>query len=241
MRKLLQLTLFLLVGGLLSCAQESKHMALLSPSEFDSKLKSKTDPQLIDVRTPEEFEQGHLTSARNVDFNESDFEKKIEGLDKKKPVFVYCYVGGRSGQAASLLLKKGFSEIYDLKGGYKKWVEEKKPTEGTQMVADHSGMTVEGFEKVLASYDWVLVDFNAPWCPPCRKMAPYMEKLESKFDGKLHLLTLNADENKIMTQHLTVDELPTLILFNKKNRTFTHIGYIPENDLISNIKAAMKK
>lgn len=74
--------------------------------------------QLIDVRTPKEFEQGHIEGAKLINFYSESFKEEIQQLDKATPVYLYCRSGGRSGKASKLLVELGFKEIYDLKGGY---------------------------------------------------------------------------------------------------------------------------
>lgn len=77
----------------------------------------------IDVRTATEFRGGHIKNAKNIDFfNASNFKKSFEKMDKDKPVFIYCRSGARSQKAARKLVDMGFSNIYDLKGGYISWV-----------------------------------------------------------------------------------------------------------------------
>lgn len=73
---------------------------------------------LLDVRTPFEFNEGHIENAKNIDFSVSTFEQEIEKLDKDQPVFLYCAIGVRSAKAASLMRKKGFKHVFDLDGGY---------------------------------------------------------------------------------------------------------------------------
>jgi len=77
--------------------------------------------QLVDVRTPGEYKQGHLPNALNIDFLDSNFEAKIQQLDKTKPVIVYCQRGSRSAKCASQLIANGFVKIYDLDLGFSKW------------------------------------------------------------------------------------------------------------------------
>lgn len=77
--------------------------------------------QLIDVRTPEEYAQGTIEKAKLIDVSANDFEKKIEKLDKNRPVAVFCHSGPRSRYAAKIFSKKGFSPIYNLKGGMMFW------------------------------------------------------------------------------------------------------------------------
>ena len=94
---------------------------LLGPTAFQEKLDQTEDAQLIDVRTPGELARGKLAGCAHIDINSADFKQRIDSLDREKPVFVYCAVGGRSGSAAKLLSAMGFQEIYDLKGGINAW------------------------------------------------------------------------------------------------------------------------
>jgi len=89
--------------------------------EFAQKLASISNAQLVDVRTPEEFQQGHIEGANNIDFRQSDFEKNIAQLNKDQAVLVYCKSGGRSGRSMKAFKNLGFVEVYDLNGGYNAW------------------------------------------------------------------------------------------------------------------------
>ena len=80
-------------------------------------------PLLVDVRTKGEFDQGVISEAVNYDFMNGDFEKQSENWDKDSPIYLYCAKGGRSSKAASLLQQKGFTKIYELRGGYSSWAE----------------------------------------------------------------------------------------------------------------------
>lgn len=112
---------------LMSCIQHSTHQKL-SPEAFDEKLhEAGPTPALIDVRTAEEYNSGRLEGAINLDYNDPDFESNILQINKTKPVFVYCEAGGRSREAAEILHKAGFNEVYDLQGGIIKWAKDGKP------------------------------------------------------------------------------------------------------------------
>lgn len=77
---------------------------------------------LIDVRTPEEFEEGHIPGAANIDYlNTENFRASFDCYDRETPIYVYCKLGGRSKKAAQILLDMGFKEVNDLKGGYMTW------------------------------------------------------------------------------------------------------------------------
>ncbi len=89
----------------------------LSPQEFIAKVKTTKDAQLLDVRTPQEWEAGKIATSNCINFNDAAFKQQIEKLDKNKPVFVYCAAGGRSSKAAPILQQAGFKYIYNLTGG----------------------------------------------------------------------------------------------------------------------------
>ncbi|MDQ3536347.1 MAG: rhodanese-like domain-containing protein [Bacteroidota bacterium] len=72
----------------------------ISIEDFDQSMASSSNPQLIDVRTPEEYKNGHLKEALNVDWNSNEFDYMINALDKNQPVYVYCLSGARSASAA---------------------------------------------------------------------------------------------------------------------------------------------
>lgn len=99
----------------------------LTAGEFETNLKSNPNAPLIDVRTAEEYSEGHLQNAINIDWNGNSFATQISALDKTKPVYVYCLSGKRSGAAANKMRADGFTEVYELAGGIKQWQAENRP------------------------------------------------------------------------------------------------------------------
>jgi rhodanese-related sulfurtransferase len=97
----------------------------IAPAAFETKIAAPS-VQLVDVRTPQEFANGHLANAQNVNFNDPEFKQKIALLDKSKPIAVYCGVGGRSGKASKILVELGFKDITDLAGGITAWAAANK-------------------------------------------------------------------------------------------------------------------
>ncbi|MGB5555000.1 MAG: rhodanese-like domain-containing protein [Flavobacteriaceae bacterium] len=101
--------------------ETSDKISILDATAYAAAITGKK-VQLVDVRTPSEFSSGHIKSALNIDFfNSANFSKAFEKMDKSKPVFLYCRSGARSQKAARRLVEMGFSQIYDLKGGYMRW------------------------------------------------------------------------------------------------------------------------
>jgi rhodanese-related sulfurtransferase len=104
-----------------NCNQSSAQQAtLLEPQEFKEFIAS-NDVLLVDVRTPGEFSSGHIENAININFLSSEFDEKIQKLDTTKTLVIYCRSGNRSGKSTSKLVKAGFKDIYDLKGGVLNW------------------------------------------------------------------------------------------------------------------------
>jgi len=85
--------------------------------------------QLIDVRTSNEFNSGHLKKAINLNYYDKSFSQQISKLDKSKPIYVYCRSGVRSKYSATILKKLGFKTVYNLKGGILSWNKLKLPLE----------------------------------------------------------------------------------------------------------------
>jgi len=105
-------------SGDITITQTQGEIELISPKDLNSKL---GDIQLIDVRTPREFEGGHLKGAKIINFYDKDFFDQMSKLDKDKELYIYCRSGNRSGKAAKKLKTMGFTKIYDLQGGILNW------------------------------------------------------------------------------------------------------------------------
>ena len=116
----LALIFALTLVGCNNSSDDGTTVELITVEEMDSLLKL-GEVKLIDVRTPQEFAQGHIESAINIDFRNENFEELIAKVDKTKPVAVYCGKGGRSGKCSSFMKKAGFTKIYDLDGGITEW------------------------------------------------------------------------------------------------------------------------
>ncbi|WP_372768036.1 rhodanese-like domain-containing protein [Lutibacter sp.] len=125
MKTTLKLTILLFVAVLgISCNTKSQSqtdsISVISPTEFKEKAVNNT---IIDVRTPQEFSEGHIEGAVNINFFDATFLEQISKYKKDEPVFIYCKSGNRSGQASKKISDSGFKQIYDLEGGILNWVK----------------------------------------------------------------------------------------------------------------------
>lgn len=118
-----KLTTFLLTLLGLAPACSGQQQYENADVEAFAQLVSNSGVQLLDVRTPEEYTEGHLEGATNIDVNRPDFAEYAKGrLDTARPVAVYCRSGRRSANAAGLLAAEGFT-VTNLKGGIMAWKE----------------------------------------------------------------------------------------------------------------------
>ncbi|MFP6897850.1 MAG: rhodanese-like domain-containing protein [Roseibacillus sp.] len=89
----------------------------------------KQRPIIIDVRTIQEFDEGHLKGARQIDYLNDDFDLRIGKLDRNKAYLVHCRSGGRSTNSLGVWKKLGFKRVYHLDGGFLAWQKAKLPVE----------------------------------------------------------------------------------------------------------------
>ncbi|HJR99622.1 MAG TPA: rhodanese-like domain-containing protein [Flavobacterium sp.] len=127
--KLKSLLCLTILFTIISCnAQTSTNIKTVQVDAFAKEIKNTQKPQILDVRTPSEFTEGHIEKATNIDWLGENFIKDSEKLDKNKTVYVYCKSGRRSLKASEKLAELGFKNIYNLDGGYLKWSSETKTT-----------------------------------------------------------------------------------------------------------------
>lgn len=218
-----------------TAAEGSAGVQELGAAEFSTRLGATPDPQLLDVRTPGEFAKGHLARAVNVDWNGSDFDRRIAALDRERPVFVYCLSGSRSSQAARRLAAAGFHRVYDLADGILAWRAAGLP----QAAADPPprGLTRAEFERQVAGDTPVLVDFYAEWCIPCRQMKPELERLARERAASLRVVRIDADDNQELLRQLAIDSLPTLELYRGGERIWQKTGYTSREQILARLDA----
>ncbi len=209
-------------------------LSTIDPKDFLEKLNATPEAQLIDVRTPEEFQEGSIENAINIDWNGSDFVNQLASLDKNAPVFIYCLSGGRSAEASQALLDNGFQEVYELDGGFMAWNNEGLPL--ANAVEKSSGLTQEEYTKMVTSDGYVLVDFSAEWCGPCKKLAPIVAEIEQEYKGKVTIVRIDVDENPELSQALNVNSIPLLHLYKKGNLVWENVGLTEKSVITEQLK-----
>lgn len=106
---------------LMGCSNGSGTANAIGPDEFAKKIKEDKEAVVVDVRTPQEYQAGHIKGARLIDFYAGDFRSNIKGLDKSKHYYLYCRSGNRSGQTLRMMKDLGFKNVSHLDGGINTW------------------------------------------------------------------------------------------------------------------------
>lgn len=124
MKKLLSLLLGIL-GFASSCSAQHDSIKTVSATEFAQIIQADT-VVLVDVRTAEEYNAGHIDGARNIDVQKENFQAEaVTSIPKDKTVAVYCRSGKRSLKAAVILAKVGY-HVVNLRGGWLEWCENRR-------------------------------------------------------------------------------------------------------------------
>ena len=98
-----------------------KNISTKKAHELIEERDGDSDFVILDVRTPEEFAEGHIENAVNIDFYADTFPDELDVLDRDKTYLIYCQSGDRSGSAARMMEELGFQDAYNMKGGINIW------------------------------------------------------------------------------------------------------------------------
>lgn len=103
-------------------------------------------------------------------------------------------------------------------------------------------VTDSDFQKeVLESQVPVLVDFWAPWCGPCRMVAPVVEEVAEQFNGQIKVVKVNTDENANVASRYGIRSIPTLMIFKDGQRVDMVVGAVPKTTLITTLEKHLEK
>lgn len=211
---------------------------MMAAADFNAKLSASTGAQVVDVRTAGEFESGHLNNAVNMDIFDPAFEKNAAGLDKSKPIFVYCQRGNRSTDAAGVFRNLGFKQVYELDGGLIAWERAGLPLAGAEAAEQAAGseMSKEQFDNLLNTDKYVLVDFNAKWCGPCKVLSPIVDKIAAEKSSKVQLVKIDVDENTEIANAFGISSIPLLHLYKDKKLVWKNVGLVDKETIEKHIQ-----
>jgi len=189
---------------------------------------------LLDVRTSEEVSKGFLKNASFINFYDDNFLQKASWIKKNQPIYVYCHSGGRSSKAAEMLIELGFREVYNLVGGYSKWIEDGYLVEkGLKNIKGPNSkfFSKEEIDGILQTKQSVVLVFKTPWCLPCKKLDAVLDSF-SKNRPNWEVVKINMDTNKDLAENYEVKSVPTLLFFKESKQLSSHIGFVNLEDLL---------
>lgn len=118
------LAVILVAAASVACAQQYKNVT----AQEAKTMIDKGDIVVVDVRTPQEWNAGHLKGAIHANVNDPSFQSTIEKIGKDKKVLVYCAAGGRSATASGKMTSMGWKNVWNMTGGYTSWSSAGLPT-----------------------------------------------------------------------------------------------------------------
>lgn len=92
-------------------------------------------------------------------------------------------------------------------------------------------LTQHNFEKIITENSFVIIDFWAPWCAPCRRFAPVFEKVSADFAGQVVFAKINTEVEQAIAGHFQIRSIPTLMVFRDQIIVFSQPGELPEAGL----------
>ncbi|OIR02943.1 thioredoxin [mine drainage metagenome] len=233
------LLMFILSSSIIACGNdnikltdENSDTTTLPAKEFQKEI-AKADAQILDVRTMQEYQSGHIKNALLADWtNMDEFVYRTQSLDKSKPVYTYCLSGARSARAAQWLREKGF-RVYNLAGGIAAWNREGLPLDG--VTNDVKQISLKEYQSLIPANKTVLVDISATWCPPCKKMEPVIDSLEKMQANNFSVIKIDGGEQNNIVRSLNVTAFPTFIVYKNGKEIWKKQGIVSIAELSSEL------
>lgn len=200
---------------------------------FHKKLIEQRHPQILDARSQEEFNQAHLPQAIQIDPAVEGYEQQLDKLIKSQPVFIYSIQTGRSTKIANLLAERGFTKIYVLSPGISAWIGAGYPVEVSAQ--NKNRILLDDFKTALKSQEYVLVDFGSNYCPPCKKVLPVLDSLNSRSNHNIKTILIEIDANPDIIKDFKITSIPTLILYKNGEPIWKKVGIPTVTEILSEI------
>jgi thioredoxin 1 len=204
----------------------------VNPAQFEQLIK-KPGGVLLDVRTQNEFKNGHIANSGQINYYALDFRKRLLMLPKDEPIYLYCNTGWRSEKAARILVENGYKNVFNLELGIMDWELQNLPVAVAPDAKPdtENKMEYEELVRFIDSGKPVFVDFYAPWCGPCRTMMPMIDELKTKYHGKINVVKVNVDASKKLVKEMKIQGVPFLALYNNGKPVYTKNGLTSRDEL----------
>ena len=235
--RILIISLFLFSFSCKDSSDTTYIFSSLNTNEFSSSI-SKENALVIDVRTDQEISKGYIKGATLIDFYSSNFNNKIQLLDKDMNIHIYCKSGGRSKKVAQLLVENGFKNIFNLDGGFDKWNSKGYPFVMPDQTLDSDEKNIENiinenYVDSIIKNNPTLVYISTKWCSPCRKMRPIVESLEFFLKNDINVIYIDADINPSLLSKFNSQSVPVLIFIENNIEQWRRKGVVSYDKLLN--------
>lgn len=229
------------IAPFLPVSAQTTDFKQVNPAQFEQLIK-KPGGVLLDVRTQNEFKNGHIAHSGQLNYYALDFRKKLLMLPKDEPIYLYCNTGWRSGKAAKILTKNGYKNVFNLEHGIMDWELQNLPVVvDTDAKPDtENKMEYEELARFIESGKPVFIDFYAPWCGPCRTMMPTIDKLKTEYHGKISVVKVNVDASKKLVKEMKIRTVPYLALYKNGIQVYRKNGLTTREELEKAFKQNVK-
>ena len=218
--------------SLLTACNNGNEKTNLSIDQFEKGIADST-AQVLDVRTPGEYQSGHLHNAFLANWNDrAEFESRVKSLDKKRPVYTYCLSGARSNAATGWLRDNGYT-AFNLSGGILAWRNAGKTLEQVETVRQ---LSLPEYMLNIPSNKTVLVDFSATWCPPCKVMAPIIDSMAKADSSRFVLVKIDGGQQTNICNELKIDAFPTFLVYKAGQETWRAQGITEAKEIAAHLK-----
>jgi thioredoxin 1 len=233
----MRIIIFLILILTISCSTNNVDYYSSISIDKAAELLESEDVIILDVRTKEEVSKGYIKDATFIDYYSNDFKNKLNLIDKKKTIYVYCKSGGRSSKASEIISQMGFANVYNLEGGFMRWKLNDMPfniDSASTQVLNNDVILQSDIDSILLANSKVLLCISTQWCLPCKKMEPIINKINLDLKGNIHILKLDPDYNPLIIKKYNILSLPTFVLYEDNLEVWRKNGIIAYDDLVNN-------
>jgi rhodanese-related sulfurtransferase/glutaredoxin-related protein len=202
----------------------------LTADSFAAKISRQLKPQIVDVRSPEEFIINHINGAVNVNLKVANYLDGFKDFDKTKPVFLYSIQNYRSGILAKELREKGYAEVYELKSGIPNWIGSGYPYYSSVK----NVVSINEYKKIIADNKLVLVDIGTKYCGSCVRVKQIVDSLKTESNNSFETVQIELYNNPQLAADLKeIKAVPTVLLYKEGKLVWKKTGGIFTKEQLS--------
>ncbi|UBM59815.1 hypothetical protein LAG90_04030 [Marinilongibacter aquaticus] len=205
----------------------SQHVNALEPDAFQRAMRSLDSPQLIDLRSLQEFDRGHIRKAICLPYLDDNFKENVlQSFSTHEPLFLYCFTGEMSRNASIFLQDLGFEYIIYLDGGFSQWTSTSKPYVSSSVsAAPIAAFSMENLWSFVAKNSRVLLFIDKPNCPTCTALE-HVLRANTGRTNYTRLLKVDGEKDLEISEHFKPTAWPTMVLFENGKQVWRNSGDI---------------